>query len=185
MWRGGFRFEHSCSRLFRLAVPHWLDHGSVSTSRSSNRTCRSPASGSRTRPHAFVWRATPSAIPEPVVEFIGCPITEAPSLHRRYPASAVLRTSPPPQGARPVPRGHPVGHRWPHLGASRVAYAFLVYMLSPLPRRSGWAYSSLYFAQPYQPSPKGLSGRPAHHPFRGLLGVHSRYGLHTRAVTNS
>jgi hypothetical protein len=37
--------------------------------------------------------------------------------------------------------------------------------------------------QPYQPSPKGLSGRPAHCPFRGLLGVHSRYGLHTRAVT--
>jgi hypothetical protein len=30
------------------------------------------------------------------------------------------------------------------VGASRVAYAFLVYMLSPLPRRSGWAY---YFAQ--------------------------------------
>jgi hypothetical protein len=28
---------------------------------------------------------------------------------------------------------------------------------------------------PYQPSPKGLSGRPAHCPFRGLLSVHSRY----------
>src|SRR5712671_1350509 len=27
------------------------------------------------------------------------------SLHRSYPASAVLRTSPPPQGAQPVPRG--------------------------------------------------------------------------------
>jgi len=39
------------------------------------------------------------------------------------------------------------------------------------------------FTQPYQPSPKGLSGRPAHCPFRGLLGVYSRYGLHTRAVT--
>ena len=37
--------------------------------------------------------------------------------------------------------------------------------------------------QPYQPSPKWQSGRPAHRPFRGLLGVHSRYGLHTRAVT--
>ena len=40
-------------------------------------------------------------------------------------------------------------------------------------------------AQPCQPSPKGSSGRPAHRPFRGLLGVHSRCGLHTRAVTNS
>src|SRR6476646_8119561 len=39
------------------------------------------------------------------------------------------------------------------------------------------------FTQPYQPSPKGLSGRPAHRPFRGLLSVHSRCGLHTRAVT--
>src|SRR6202140_5104255 len=56
-------------------------------------------------------------------------------------------------------------------------------MLSPLPRRSGWAYSFAHSTQPYQPSPKGLSGRPAHRPFRGLLGVHSRYGLHTRAVT--
>jgi len=36
---------------------------------------------------------------------------------------------------------------------------------------------------PYQPSPKGSSGRPAHRLFRGLLSVHSRYGLHTRAVT--
>src|SRR6202163_3467379 len=62
------------------------------------------------------------------------------SLDRHYPASAVLRTSPPPQGARPVPHGIPVGHRRPRLGASRVACAFLVYMLSPLPRRSGWAY---------------------------------------------
>jgi hypothetical protein len=34
--------------------------------------------------------------------------------------------------------------------------------------------SSLSFSQPYQPSPKGLSGRPAHCPFRGLLSVHSR-----------
>src|ERR1700692_2782426 len=36
------------------------------------------------------------------------------SLHRNYPASAVLRTSPPPQGARPVPRGVPVGRRSGH-----------------------------------------------------------------------
>src|SRR5437879_8706592 len=56
-------------------------------------------------------------------------------------------------------------------------------MLSPLPRRSVWAYCFAHFTQPYQPSPKGSSGRPAHRPFRGLLGVHSRYGLHTRAVT--
>jgi hypothetical protein len=39
-------------------------------------------------------------------------------------------------------------------------------------------------AHPYQPSPIPLSGRPAHRPFRGLLSVYSRCGLHTRAVTN-
>lgn len=37
--------------------------------------------------------------------------------------------------------------------------------------------------QSYQPSPEWQSGRPAHRLFRGLPGVHSRYGLHTRAVT--
>jgi hypothetical protein len=30
-----------------------------------------------------------------------------------------------------------------------------------------------------------FSGRPAHRPFRGLLGVQSRDGLHTRAVAKS
>src|SRR6266496_4775183 len=69
--------------------------------------------------------------------------------------------------------------------ASRVSCAFLVYMLPPLPRRSVWAYCFAHFTQPCQPSPKGSSSRPAHCPFRGLLGVHSRCGLHTRAVTNS
>ena len=56
-------------------------------------------------------------------------------------------------------------------------------MLPPLPRCSRWAYSSLKIAHPYQPSPIPLSGRPAHRHFRGLLGVYSRCGLHTRAVT--
>jgi hypothetical protein len=37
--------------------------------------------------------------------------------------------------------------------------------------------------QSYQPSPIWQSGRPAHRPFRGLSGVHLRYGLHTRAAT--
>ncbi len=55
-------------------------------------------------------------------------------------------------------------------------------MLSPLPRRSDWDHSCS-ITQPYQPSPKWRSGRPAQRPFRGLLSVHSRYGLHTRAAT--
>ena len=56
-------------------------------------------------------------------------------------------------------------------------------MLPPLPRCSRRAYSSLKITHPCQPSPIPLSGRPAHRPFRGLLSVHSRCGLHTRAVT--
>ena len=43
-------------------------------------------------------------------------LTEAPSLRRSYPASSVLRTSPPPHTARPVSRELPVDpyrdHRW-------------------------------------------------------------------------
>src|SRR5229473_4035228 len=53
---------------------------------------------------------------------------------------------------------------------------------TPAQRLGVWFRS---VTQPYQPSPIWQSGRPAHRPFRGLLGVHSRYGLHTRAVTNS
>jgi hypothetical protein len=43
--------------------------------------------------------------------------------------------------------------------------------------------ASLTSPQSCQPSLITLSGRPMHRPFRGLLGVHSHYGLHTRAVT--
>ena len=68
-------------------------------------------------------------------------------------------------------------------GASRVACAFLVYMLPPLPRCSRRVQTSLKLARPYQPSPHWWTGRPAHRLFRGLLSVHSRRGLHTRTVT--
>jgi hypothetical protein len=48
--------------------------------------------------------------------FLRPPSTEAPSLHRGYPASSVLRASPPSQTARPVSHELPVDpyrdHRW-------------------------------------------------------------------------
>src|ERR1019366_6725984 len=48
--------------------------------------------------------------------FLRPSLTEAPSLRRSYPASPVLRTSPPPHTARPVSRELPVDpdrdHRW-------------------------------------------------------------------------
>ena len=57
-------------------------------------------------------------------------------------------------------------------------------MLPPVPRRSG-CVRICSIPQPCQSSPIRFSGRPAHRPFRGLLSVHSRCGLHTRAATNS
>jgi hypothetical protein len=55
-------------------------------------------------------------------------------------------------------------------------------MLSPLPRRNSQGHSSLTSPQKWQPSPKNGSGRLPHYAFRGLLSVHSCYGLYTRQV---
>ena len=120
-----------CCRPFQLPVPHYSHHASVSTPRSSNRMCGFPASGSRRRLTQSPKRlhVTPSATSENnsgVVRlianlpfyrrFLRPPSTEAPSLHRSYPASSVLRASPPSQSARPVSHELPVDpyrdHRW-------------------------------------------------------------------------
>jgi hypothetical protein len=129
-------------RLFRLSVPHSLRPASVSTPRSANRTCGFAASGSRRRliqsPRPLP--VTPSATSENnsgVVRlianlpfcrrFLRPPPTEAPSLHRSYPASSVLRASPPSQSARPVSHELPVDpHRDPR-------WDFLCCVWSPLP----------------------------------------------------
>jgi hypothetical protein len=54
--------------------------------------------------------------------FLRPPSTETPSLHRNYPASSVLRASPPSRTARPVSRELPVDHTAITAGTSRVAY---------------------------------------------------------------
>src|SRR6202034_1485120 len=100
---------------------------------------------------------------------------------RSYPVSAVLRTSPPPQSARPLPRGRPVDPVIPNLttlwGFPCCARFPCVRAAASTPvQRLGVVFAHL--AQPYQPSPITLSGRPAHRPFRGLLSVHSRCGPH-------
>ncbi len=99
----------------------------LDTTRSSNRTGGVTASGSRKR--LTVLRVTPSAtsehnsgwldsssIPHVLRCFLRPSLTEAPSLRRSYPASSVLRASPPPHTARPVSRELPVDpyrdHRW-------------------------------------------------------------------------
>jgi hypothetical protein len=109
-------------------------------------------------------------------------VLRPPSLHRHYPASSVVRASPPPPSARPVPHGPPVGTLHHAKGLPVLACVSLVHMPSPLPRRSDWVLVSL--ASPAVSAfPAWVSGSAAHRPFRGLLSVHSRYGLHTRWIT--
>jgi hypothetical protein len=141
-------------------------------------------------------RVTPSAVSERFSELIGCPIS------RPFPASCVsleLRLLPS-TGITRLQRYHgPFRHpKAPGLSLAGVRLAIpghtrgfpccirlpCVHAAATTPVRQLGAV----FAQtthPYQPSQARLPGRPAHRPFRGLPGVHSRCGLHTRAVTNS
>src|SRR5213080_1198687 len=122
MWRGGLGAAYLLPALSSagasLASPCFR-----STSRSSNWMCGFPASGSRRRlPQSLQpLHVTPSASSENSLgvirlianlpfyrRFLRPPSTEAPSLHRCYPASSVLRASPPSHTAWPVSRELPV-----------------------------------------------------------------------------
>ena len=114
--------------------------------------------------------------------FLRPPSTEAPSLRRSYPASSVLRASPTPQTARPVSRELPVNpycdHRWD----------FPCCVWSPLPacrRQYPGRSDGNLLARTIPPTsafPRTGTGRLLHYAFRGLLSVHSRYGLSARGV---
>ena len=175
----------------RRLNPVW--RGSVSCSHSSNRTGGVTASGSRKR--LTVLGVTPSAtsehnsgwldsssIPHVLRCFLRPSLTEAPSLRRSYPASSVLRTSPPPHTARPVSRELPVDpycdHRW----------GFPCCVWSPIrtchrhyPGRSDGAYSLVYLHR-RRPSLCNSQVGSCNCFFGGLLSVHSRYGLYARRV---
>jgi hypothetical protein len=111
-------------------------------------------------------------------------------LHRHYPASTLVRACPPPQVARPVPRGRPVGsHAFPPPGVSRVASDPLcrhavaitpVGSLDQIVRNEG--LSTPRYSPATAAFPVSVAGRLPHYPFRGLLSVHSRYGLPARGV---
>ena len=104
----------------------------------------------------------------------------------------VIRACPPPQAARPGPRGLPVGatcsgdlgfpvFRW----ISVYGHAIVTTPVGPLGLIArGTAYSNRFpLAQRRRPSPS--CGRVGSHvsSFRGLLDVHSRYGLPARRAT--
>jgi hypothetical protein len=146
---------------------------------------------------SWVWHAMPSEASGPFPEFLGLhqsprlrflrhsPRTKAPSLHRHYAASRVLRASPPPQTARPASRELPVDPygdlRWGFPCCDRSPCAC---MPSPLPRQE---VEGIFARLPPAPSafPVMQPGRLLHYPFRGLLSVYSRYGLPARWVTQS
>ena len=122
MWRGGLGSAYLLP-AFSSAGASIAGPCSVSTSRSSNRTCLSQASGSRRRltqlPKAIACDAVCDSRKQlgslqahrqsPFLRrFLRPPSTRAPSLHRRYPASSVLRAPPPSQSARPFSRELPV-----------------------------------------------------------------------------
>src|ERR1700719_249111 len=141
-----------------------------------------------------ISRATPSAVSEHSSELIGCPISRS---FTTYCVCLELRSLPS-TGITQLQRYYePLRHpKAPGLSLTGFRLVIADHALGlPVLRAlslctccrhyPGAAAGRIFahFTQPYQPSPKGLSGRPAHRPFRGLLGVYSRYGLHTRAVT--
>jgi hypothetical protein len=141
-------------------------------------------------------RVTPSAVSERFSELLGCPIS------RSLTTSCVgleLRPLPSPGITRLQRYYEPLRHpSAPGLSLTGVRliipdHALGLPVLRALSlctcrRHYPGAAAGVFLAHltpPCQPSPEGWPGRPAHRPFRGLLGVHSRCGLHTRAVTNS
>ena len=137
-------------------------------------------------------RATPSAASEHLLELIGFPISRS---FTTYCVCLELRSLPS-TGVTRLPRYYePLRHpRAPSLSLTGFRLVIADHALG-LPvfralslctcRRHYPGAASERIASSFYFSPIGLSGRPAHCPFRGLLGVHSRCGLHTRAVTNS
>jgi len=101
------------------------------------------------------------------------PGTRAPSLHRTYPASTVVRAPPPPAPARCL-------MRLLATLATEVGFpccpSFLADMLSPTTpaKRTELVVRTLRSVPAF---PQSRQGRPSHRVFRGRLGVHSRYGL--------
>jgi len=117
-------------------------------------------------------------------------VAEAPLLHRRYPASSLPWTSPPPRTARPGPRGLSVGgHAPPTVEASRVASDLRVQACHhPYPGGTPGACRVVRGNPLCLPGrrPSPCSNRVGFHIglFRGLHGVHSRCGLPDRRAAN-
>jgi hypothetical protein len=117
--------------------------------------------------------------------------TEAPSLHRSYPASSVLRAPPPPHAAWPASRELPVDPNRDHrLGLPVLRLVSYAYMPSPIPRQVRWTpfarVSSIVIGLPCiqvrsapalsfsRPAQRSLTLRPARSPSRHRDPLHRR-----------
>ena len=97
--------------------------------------------------------------------------TKAPSLRRRYPASPLLRTYPPPCRPKLALAGSRLA-RAPHRQGFPCCHCFpLTRMLPSLPRRNRPVLASLA-SRPLAAFPEFWAGRLPHYSFRGLLNVH-------------
>src|SRR5215469_15026192 len=141
------------TRRLRRALLHLSYSTTISrlldTTRSSNRTCRFPASGSRKRRTPSRTRhVTPSATsehkpgaarlvvnPHVLCCFLRSSLPEVPSLHRHYPASLLVRTSPPPHTAQPVFHALPVDPTAITGGPSRMRLVSSAYLPLSLSRQ--------------------------------------------------
>ena len=174
---GGFRISRCLS----------LHHSHVSSPRSSNRACGFPAPGSRTRScrrprKAFacsaVWSVRTllellgvSTSLHVLASFLRCSRTEAPSLRRHYPASPVLRASPPPRRPKLVLADSRLARARHRRGFPCCCCLPLARMPPPIPRRNRSVPASLA-SRPLSAFPVLTAGRLPHYPFRGLLSVH-------------
>ena len=119
------------------------------------------------RPSSFRHRSTP----------------EVPFLDRHYPASSVVRTSPPPRPAQPAPHGVPVGACHTTDRASRVAPIPLFHACRRQYPGGTSRCACRSLPGQWQPSPTYRRVGLPHSRFRGLLSVHSRCGPHGRWIT--
>ena len=140
-------------------------------------------------------RVTPSAVSEPSSELIGFPISRSLTTScvglelRSLPSTSVTRLQ---RYCEPLrhPRASGLSLAGVRLIIPDHASGFPVLRALSLctccrhyPGAADGRTPRSTITHPCQPSPIPLSGRPAHRPFRGLLSVHSRCGLHTRTVT--
>ena len=185
------RGSSCCWRLSPLASASVSPLATFPLPRSSNRTCGFPASGfpmgSCFPPHV-AW----SGFPEPLPTLLdvcqwscpasvpSCPHRKAPSLRQHYPASPVLRASPPPCRPNLSLAGCPLTSLSPPTGLPMLlpsSSSLRASVTTPAvpkgcPRRS--------LPPPASAFPISQLGRRPHCLFRGLLDVHSRSGPQVR-----